>query len=81
MYAVGPASLLSTWGVGRVEVGPIQVDKKLALGFCVVLMEWCDCSLSQTQFESPRSQKKKYYKLMLLLFNFDLIFKLEIYYL
>ena len=33
---------------------PMQVDRMLVLGFPVVQMEWCDCSFSQTQFESPR---------------------------
>ena len=32
---------------------PVQVDRKLVFGFPVVQMEWCDCSLSQTQFECP----------------------------
>ena len=44
------------WGKGYVEVESIQVARKLALGFPVVQLEWCDCSLNQTQFESPRSQ-------------------------
>ena len=35
---------------------PIQVYRKLVLGFPVVQMDWCNCSLSQTQFESPHSQ-------------------------
>ena len=37
----------------KVESHP---GRQLALGFPVVQMEWCDCSLSQTQFESPHSQ-------------------------